>query len=188
MVSRVGLTGLRIRVRVSVHKSADLHISGHCFYWISRVKCRCVDVRMLWVVNMWMLSSVLWRCWLGGRKGIRPVKNWVVGCWHGCLGWVADLHMAQQMPLPLTISCSSKSRLALTFLVLPFWYLLTWVVPDIFQKSSKTVVFVSANLCNLQTWWVKHYVQTFRVSRIRVSIHSRISSIHILPLSRSTHT
>jgi len=20
---------------------------------------------------------------LGGRKGIRPVKNWVVGCWHG---------------------------------------------------------------------------------------------------------
>ena len=39
-----------------------------------------------------------------------------------------------------TISCSSKSRLVLTFLVLPFWYLLTWVVPDIFQKSSKTVV------------------------------------------------
>jgi len=29
--------------------------------------------------------SVLWRCWLGGRKGIRPVKNWVVGCWHGYL-------------------------------------------------------------------------------------------------------
>ena len=25
-------------------------------------------------------------------------------------------------------------------LVLPFWYLLTQVVPDIFQKSSKTVV------------------------------------------------
>ena len=29
--------------------------------------------------------SVLWRCWLGGRKGIRPVKNWVVGCWHSHL-------------------------------------------------------------------------------------------------------
>jgi len=50
--------------------------------------------------------------------------------------------MAQQMPLPLTISCSSKSRLVLTFLVLPFWYLLTHVVPNIFQKSSKTVVCV----------------------------------------------
>jgi len=29
----------------------------------------------------------------------------------------ADLHMAQLMPLPLTISCSSKSRL-----VLPSWF------------------------------------------------------------------
>ena len=26
-----------------------------------------------------------WRCWLGGRKGIWPVKNWVVGCWRGYL-------------------------------------------------------------------------------------------------------
>ena len=31
------------------------------------------------------LPSVLWRCWLGSRKGIWPVKNWVVGCWHGFL-------------------------------------------------------------------------------------------------------
>ena len=29
--------------------------------------------------------SVLWRCWLGGRKGMRPVKNWVMGCWYGYL-------------------------------------------------------------------------------------------------------
>ena len=88
-----------------------------------------------------LTPSVLWRCWLGGRKSIRPVKNWVVGCC-GCLGWGADLHIAQQMPLPLTVSCSSKSRLVLTFLVLPFWYLLTRVVPDRFQQSSKTVVCV----------------------------------------------
>jgi len=83
---------------------------------------------------------VLWRCWLGSRKGIWPVKNWVVGCWHSCLGWGAHLHIAQQMPLPLTISCSSKFRLVLTFLVLPFWYLLTRVVLDIFHKSSKMAV------------------------------------------------
>jgi len=37
----------------------------------------------------------------------------------------ADLHTAQLMPLPLTVSCSVKSRLAL-----PFWYQLTRVVPD----------------------------------------------------------
>jgi len=39
----------------------------------------------IYVLNMGVLPSVLSRCWLGGRKGIRPVKNWVVGCWHGYL-------------------------------------------------------------------------------------------------------
>jgi len=38
-----------------------------------------------------------------------------------CLGQGADVHMALLMPLPLTISCSSKSRLVylpgFTFLV-----------------------------------------------------------------------
>jgi len=29
--------------------------------------------------------SVLWCCWLGSKKGIRPVKTWVVRCWHGYL-------------------------------------------------------------------------------------------------------
>jgi len=33
------------------------------------------------------LSSVLWHCWLGGRKGVPPVKNWVMGCWHGYSIW-----------------------------------------------------------------------------------------------------
>ena len=36
-------------------------------------------------VSVQVRPSVLWRCWLGGRKGIRPVKNWVLGCWHGYL-------------------------------------------------------------------------------------------------------
>ena len=66
----------------------------------------------------WLMPSVLWRCWLGGRKGIRPVKNWVVGCWCGiCLEQGADLHMAQLMPLPLTVSCFSKIQIGFTFLV-----------------------------------------------------------------------
>ena len=30
-------------------------------------------------------QSVLWHCWLGGRKCIRPVKKRVMGCWHGYL-------------------------------------------------------------------------------------------------------
>ena len=64
------------------------------------------------------LHSVLWRCWLGGRKGIRPVKNWVVGCCMViCLERGADLHVAQLMPLPLTVSCFSKIQISFTFLV-----------------------------------------------------------------------
>jgi len=26
------------------------------------------------------ITPVLWRCCLGGRKGIQPVKNWMVWC------------------------------------------------------------------------------------------------------------
>ena len=68
-----------------------------------------------------MRPLVLWHCWLGGRKGIRPVKNWVVGCWHSyvaiCLERSADLHIAPLMPLLLTVSCFSKSQIGFTFLI-----------------------------------------------------------------------
>jgi len=35
--------------------------------------------------NTTIFPSVLWHCFLGDRKGIRPVKNRVVECWCGCL-------------------------------------------------------------------------------------------------------
>ena len=61
-------------------------------------------------------------CWLGARKGIRPVKIewWGVGVVIGLERGADCLHMVQLMPLhPKTPSspASSKSRL-----VLPFWY------------------------------------------------------------------
>ena len=61
---------------------------------------------------------MLWRCWLGGRKGIRPVKTewWGAGVVI-CLGRGADLHMAQLMSLPLTVSCFSKIQIGFPFLV-----------------------------------------------------------------------
>jgi len=56
---------------------------------------------------------------LGGRKGTRPVKTewWGAGV-VVCLERDADLHVAQLMPLPLTVSCSSKIHIGFTFLVL----------------------------------------------------------------------
>jgi len=64
--------------------------------------------------NIQSWRTVLWRCWFGGRRA-PACKNWVVGCWHGYLSGVrCRFQMAQLMPLPLTISCSSKSRLLLS--------------------------------------------------------------------------
>jgi len=63
--------------------------------------------------------SVLWRCWLGSRKGIRPVKTewWGAGVVI-CLELCTDLHMSQLMPLPLTVSCFHNIQIGFTFLVL----------------------------------------------------------------------
>ena len=49
------------------------------------------------------LLSVLWCCWLGGRKGIRPVTNmewWGAGMIICLERGANDLHMVQLMPLP----------------------------------------------------------------------------------------
>ena len=62
-------------------------------------------------------ASSLRRCWLGSRKGIRPVKKterWGAGM---SLERGAGLHMAQLMPLSLTDSCFSKMQIYFTFLV-----------------------------------------------------------------------
>ena len=66
-----------------------------------------------------VIPSVLWRCWLGDRKDIRPVKKnewWGAGV-DTCLERGADLHTAQLMPLPLTVSCFSKIQIGFTFLI-----------------------------------------------------------------------
>ena len=59
---------------------------------------------------------------LVGRQEGHPAckKTWVVGCWRGYLSGArctADLHTAQRMPLPLTVSCFSKIQIGFTFLV-----------------------------------------------------------------------
>ena len=99
----------------------------HCYHTTNKVKVSTNQrTSVLQPLYRSTLPSVLWRCWLGGRKGIRPVKieRWGAGVVI-CLEQGADLHMAQLMPLPLTSLASVKSRL-----VLPFWYRLTQVVLD----------------------------------------------------------
>jgi len=60
-----------------------------------------------------------------------------------CLGQGADLHMAQLMPVPLTISCSSKSRLVF----LPDFTFLVPARPARIQDGCKMVVCVCVCAC-----------------------------------------
>ena len=96
-----------------------------------------------WGCSHRCLPSVLRRCWLGGRKGIRPVKTewWGAGVVI-CLERGADLHIAQLMPLPLTVSCFSKIQIDL-----PFWYWLTRVVPDKGPFSGRMHVYRQDSQC-----------------------------------------
>jgi len=117
------------------------------------------------------MPSVLWCCWLGGRKGIRSVKTewWGAGMVI-CLERGADLNIAQLMPLPLTVSCYSKIQIGFTF-----WYWLTRVVPDkgplngcvcvsscardVLEFESKfKCCWNSVILGNSEIWWIYRLV------------------------------
>ena len=55
--------------------------------------------------------------WAAGRaSGCKKIEWWGAGM-VVCLELGADLHMAQLMPLPLTVSCFSKIQIGCTFLV-----------------------------------------------------------------------
>ena len=83
--------------------------------------------KMSFAFKVTAVPSVLWRCWLGGRKSIRPVKL-SGGCWRGfCLERGADLHSLW----PSWCHCHSLSLASVKArLVLPFWYRLTQVALD----------------------------------------------------------
>ena len=100
------------------------------------------------------MPSVLWRCWLGGRKGIRPVKK-LSG---RVLAWLSVWSDVQTCIWPSWCHChslslaSEKSRL-----VLPFWYRLTWVIPEkgplngcVCLWCSDLLVYIMCNIAFLQ--------------------------------------
>ena len=68
------------------------------------------------------LKSISLQCfdavgWAAGRaSGLKKTEWWGAGVVI-CLERGADLHMAQLMPLPFTVSCSSKIQIGFTFLV-----------------------------------------------------------------------
>ena len=117
-------------------KSGEMYLTKYCI-----------------VINT-VIPSVLWRCWLGSRKGIRPVKNfWVVGYWRGYLSG-ARCRLAYG-PADATAShslASVKSRL-----VLPFWYRLTRVVPDKGPLNGSLSLSLNFQRFSLKPWRASGY-------------------------------
>ena len=97
------------------HKIVWQHVQGVVGFLITVLLNNCY----------WISSSVLWRCWLGSRKG-HPACKKTSG---GVLAWLSVWSEVQTCIWPNWCHChllslaSVKSRL-----VLPFWYWLTRVV------------------------------------------------------------
>ena len=92
-----------------ISTTTDIHGSSFCMKPVRQGT-------LTFMTDCW---TVLWCCWLGSRKGTRPVKKtewWGTGMVIS-LERDADLHMAQLMPLPLTVSCFSKIQIGFAFLV-----------------------------------------------------------------------
>ena len=80
-----------------------------------------------------------------------------------CLERGADLHMAQLMPLPLTVSCFSEIQIGFTFLVLAHR-----VVPDKGPLNVRVCVCVCVCVCRggiqymtLSLKLLLHFLDTF---------------------------
>jgi len=100
-------------------------VKGCFFYSTNSLYSKAINL------NLYLLPlpipSVLWRCWLGCRMGIRPVKN-LSG---GVLAWLSVWSEMQTCIWPSWCHCHSLSLASVkSTLVLPFWYRLTRVVPE----------------------------------------------------------
>ena len=104
----------------------DLHWSTAFSFSPYTIAMAVVNINSRCPISSPPMPSVLWCCWLGDRKGIRPVKKSGV-----VLAWLSVWSEVQTCIWPSWCHCHSlslawvKSRL-----VLPFWYWLTWVTPE----------------------------------------------------------
>ena len=115
-----------------------------CFPYLHYAVYHCAnDARV--VVNCVIAAvtpSVLWHCWLGDRKGIWPVKKLS----DGVLAWLSVWSEVQTCIWPSWCHCHSLSLASVkSRLVLPFWYQLTWGVPDKGPLNGCVCVCVSAD-------------------------------------------
>ena len=102
-----------------VYSPVSLSYSTHTHTHTSSCIISCKHIGLLHVVSALQqplsLPSVLWHCWLGDRKGIRPVKNWVLVGWLVGWWWWFDWSfvrlIAPVITTTSTILCFNKHQL-----------------------------------------------------------------------------
>ena len=124
------------------------------------------------------MPSVLWRCWLGDRKGIRPVKTewWV-------LVWFSVWSKVQSCIWPSRCHCHSLSLGSLkSRLVLPFWYRLTWVVPEKGPLNGCVCVYCEL-FADIITWIISRSSFTYSKTKLQILAIQETTSTFISQLN-----
>ena len=117
---------VRLYTRIFYELKMVFSLSGlsKCYIEHTRRRLRCLNaiILMLTVNKLHLLSSirvhslnfsfiypisVLWHCWLGDRKGIRPVKSWVLVCWWWRFAW-SSAHLIAPVVTTTSIILSSN--------------------------------------------------------------------------------
>ena len=144
-----------------------------------------------------LVPSVLWRCWLGGRKGIRPVKKQS----GGVLAWLSVWSEVQTCIWPSWCHCHSlslasvKSRLVLAFLVpadpgsLGQWAVkcvcvCVCVYKDILLQSPAVPPY-HFKWRKMQTYTSAFWMQTMAIANLCSSPPDRSSMLRVLIPCRS---
>ena len=82
----------------------NLLVDYHCCYLSSGT----LNWRTKYCRTKSSFRSVLWHCWLGDRKGIQPVKSWVLVCWWWWFDWSFARLIAPVVTTTSVILCSNK--------------------------------------------------------------------------------
>ena len=120
------------------------------YVWYSRISYFASCHLFVSFVN---LPSVLWRCWLGGRKGIWSAKKRS----GEVLAWLSVWSEVQTCIWPSWCHCHSLSLASVkSRLIFPFWYRFTRVVRDKGPLNGYVCEFAKATV----TGSVKRHIAT----------------------------
>ena len=103
-----------------------------------------MQVRVQHIWQLLIMMSLVWKtCWISGQQNWRKMSWYspilshkflslhLVTCGGGVLAWLSVWSEVQTCICPSWCHCHSLSLASVkSRLVLPFWYWLTWVVPD----------------------------------------------------------